>query len=300
MHLFSQVLDPSDTSAADLAYRILRPRVLPLDQIHSNDLPRDRLDLAGEAGSQDMLALKRSIEQRGQRTPITICRDAQDRYQLVSGWRRMTALQQLAEDRGDDAPVITARLTGKGEARIDLYKDMVECNLLHRDLSFAELAQLALTAAADPALQDMGVGEVVTALFGSVHKMKRSYIRSFVTMLQILGSSLKFPKNISRNQGVAVSRRLKAAPETAAHLRQNLQECPDEVLQSAVLAQYLSSFRRKLPQPPVAERRLQLGKTHVTGRRGECVIKAEFDFASVETAILSRAVRAFEQILQKG
>ena len=96
----SQVLDPSDTPTEDPAYRVLRPRVLPLDQIHSSDLPRDRLDLAGEAGSLDMQALKCSIKHRGQRTPVTICRDSQDRYQLVSGWRRMTALQQLAEEQG--------------------------------------------------------------------------------------------------------------------------------------------------------------------------------------------------------
>lgn len=282
------------------AYRILRPRVLPLDQIHVSDLPRDRLDLAGQAGSVEMQALKASLRSRGQRTPVTVYRDQQDRYQLVSGWRRMTALLQLAEEQGEGAPMITTRLTGLNEARIDLYIDMVESNLLQQDLSFAELAQLALTASADPALQGMAVGEVVTRLYGSLHKMKRSYIRSFVYLLQILGDSLKYPEKVSRNQGVAVSKQLKKAPETAVDLCQTLLSCDNQAMQSVVLAQYLTSFRVRDTKSARTERQFQVGKTQVIGRAGECVIRADIDFASVKTEVLSRALLAFEWIVQNG
>jgi len=281
-------------------YRILSPRILPINEICTDDLARDRLDLAAEAGSEEMQALKVSLDQRGQRNPITVCRDSQNRYQLISGWRRLTALRQLAQEQSTCEPTITARLTGRGERRIDLYIDMVESNLLHQNLSFAELAQLALTASADPALQELGLGQIISELYGALPKMKRSYIRSFVCLLQTLGESLQFPKKVSRNQGVAVARRLTAAPETADDLRRNLKYCDNEILQAAVLAQYLTSFRARDTLPPTPERQLRIGQSQITGRRGESVIRADFDFARIETAVLSRAVRAFEQILQRG
>ena len=282
------------------AYRILRPRVLPLDQIHSSDLPRDRLNLEGQAGSAAMEELKASLRLRGQRTPVTVCRDTQDRYQLVSGWRRMTALRQLAQEQGEAAPMITARLTGLNEARIELYIDMVESNLLHQDLSFGEMAQLALTAAADPALQEFGVGEMVTRLYGSLHKMKRSYIRSFIYLLQVLGDSVQYPDKISRNQGVAVSRKLKNAPETAADLRDNLRACGSDTMQNAVFAQYLLTLRVQPAKITAKERQFKVGNSHITGRVGECVIRADVDFSSLKTEVLSRALRAFERIVQNG
>ena len=290
----------SDEPPVKPAYRILRPRVLPLDQIHSSDLPRDRLNLKGQAGSDEMEELKASLRSRGQRTPVTVCRDGQDRYQLVSGWRRMTALRQLAQEQGEAAPMITARLTGLKEARIELYIDMVESNLLHQDLSFGEMAQLALTAAADPASQELGIGEVVNRLYGSLHKMKRSYIRSFVHLLQVLGDCVPYPEKISRNQGIAVSRKLKNAPETAEDLRQNLKVCDSHVMQDVVFAQYLSSFRDQPTKSAAKERKFKVGNTHITGRVGECVIRADVDFSSLKTEVLSRALRAFERIVQTG
>jgi len=290
----------SDVSPDQPVYRVLRPRVVPLDQIHSSDLPRDRLDLPGQAGSAEMQALKASLSQRGQRAPVTVSRDQQGRYQLVSGWRRLTALQQLAEEQGLADPMITARLTGIGAARMELYIDMVESNLLHQGLSFGEMAQLALTTSADPALSDLGVGEVVTRLYGALPKMKRSYIRRFVYLLQVLGDGLRFPHKVSRNQGVAVSRQLKNNPETAEDLRQSLSQCPNETTQSAVFAQYLLSTRVRTPQKTQPERRFHLGKTHVTGRMGECVIRRDTDFSRIDTAVLSRAIQAFERILQNG
>ncbi|NIZ62578.1 chromosome partitioning protein ParB [Sedimentitalea sp. CY04] len=282
------------------AYRILRPRELPLDQIHSSDLPRDRLNLKGQEGSEEMEELKASLRLRGQRTPVTVCRDAQDCYQLVSGWRRLTALQQLAQEQGEAAPMITARLTGLKEARIELYIDMVESNLLHKALSFGEMAQLALTAAADPELQELGVEEVVSRLYGSLHKMKRSYIRSFIHLLQVLGDTVQYPERISRNQGVAVSRRLKNAPETAEDLRDNLRVCDSGSMQGAVFAQYLLSFREASAKSTAKERQFKVGNTHITGRVGECVIRADVDFSSLRTEVLSRALRAFERIVQAG
>lgn len=289
---------PADCSGTPPTHK-LPTRILPLDQIRSSALPRDRLDLTAEAGEGELLALKTSLSLRGQQSPVTVYRDEHDGYQLVSGWRRMIALQQLADEQGEGAPSITARLTDP-EGRMDHYINMVESNLLHKPLSFAELAQFALNVTADPALQSMGVGEVMTQLYGTLPKMKRSYIRSFVSLLQILGKTVNFPKKISRNQGIAVCNRLKTSPETADDLRENLQACSNWQMQGAVFERYLMGFRECTAKPSRRERRLQLGKTHITGRPGECVIRSEVDYASIHTSVLSRAIRAFEQALRHG
>jgi len=95
---------------------------LKLEDIHTNDLPRDRLEL-----------------------------EAVGRYQLKKGWRRFTALSQLFAETGDpDYSQIIARAAYGAEVRIARYIDMVEENVVREDLSFAEMAQVALTAASDP------------------------------------------------------------------------------------------------------------------------------------------------------
>ena len=280
-------------------YKILRPRVLPLDEVLTSDLPRDRLDLEGQGASEAMQALKASLQTRGQRSPVVVYRDGEFRYQLVSGWRRLTSLRQLATEQGTKDPTITARLIGPGQGRIDHYIDMVESNLLRQSLGFAELAQLAITAAAD-AKVDLGVGEVVIQLYAALPKMKRSYIRSFVFLLETLGAYLQFPKNISRNQGVAVSRHLKSSPEMIPDLRKHLSQCATEIEQAHVFKYFLPNLEKPESGPVTPERQFQLGQTHVTGRQGECIIRAEYDFGSVHTAVLSRAIQAFERILQQG
>jgi len=66
---------------AALADGLVLERV-PLDQISTDDLPRDRLDLDGVARSDEMEELKASIRARGQREPVELYRDAAGRFQI--------------------------------------------------------------------------------------------------------------------------------------------------------------------------------------------------------------------------
>lgn len=275
--------------------RVLVP--LALDLIDTSDLPRDRLDLAGAAASDEMDELKVSIRERGQREPVEVFRTADGRYELKKGWRRLTALRQLHAETGDPRfASIIARVTLAEPDRVDLYIDMVEENVIRQDLSFAEMAQIAIALARDPQAGVPDAEAAVGRLYRSLHKVKRAYIRSFVGLMQALGDALPFPKAVPRDLGVEVARRL-AETGPAPALLARLRAAPDAEAQNRVLREILAGER---PEPPAGARQkleFRVGDSKVTARDGEFRIKAAVDFAALDRRALERAVRAFHAAL---
>jgi ParB family chromosome partitioning protein len=156
--------------------------VLAIDDVRVDGLPRDRLDLEGVAAAEEMDELKASIRARGQREPIEVYVDAAGRFQLKKGWRRLTALRSLLEETGDARfATVVARIGASDDDRVALYVDMVEENAVRQDLTFAEMAAVALKAAQDPAAGLGSVDEAVSRLYASLQKTKRSYIRQFAS-----------------------------------------------------------------------------------------------------------------------
>ena len=280
---------------------------VPVDAIHTDDLPRDRLELDAVEASDDMEELKTSIRARGQREPIEIYRDGQGVLQLKKGWRRLTALRQLHAETGDEqfANVI-ARIEVRAESRLDRYVDMVEENVVRENLTFAEMAQVAVLAAQDSDVDEGDPDAMVSRLYASLHKMKRSYIRSFVFLLIQLGDSLKWPKAVSRNLGVDVSRSIRSVDGLEA-LKQRLETCDTSDAQNETLARFVSEASEKSgagrakPKPqPKEKREFHVGKMKITARKGECRIVAGVDFASLPKGQLERAIEAFEEALEQG
>jgi ParB family chromosome partitioning protein len=278
---------------------------LPLAKVRTDDLPRDRTDLTGVANSDEMEELKSSIRDRGQKEPIEVYQDASGQLQLKKGWRRLTALRQLCEETGDERfGVVMARIAGPEAGRIDLYIDMVEENVIREDLSFAEMAQVAITAASDPGLEGQEADALVGRLYGSLHKMKRSYIRSFVSLLQALGPSLRCAKSVSRNLGAEVSRKLKETPAAAEGLRAALDASEAEADQLAVLAAFLeapatpSNTKAATARPKSVKYEFHVGASKVTARKGECRILSRTDFSAVDRRVLQKAIEAFEAVLK--
>lgn len=281
---------------------------LLLSEVATDDLPRDRLDLETVARSDEMEELKASIRARGQREPIEVYRDAAGTYQLKKGWRRLTALMQLLSETGDDAFLrVVARVEPATEDakpdRVARYIDMVEENVVREDLTFAEMAQVAIQAARDPAVDGDDADAMVGRLYASLHKMKRSYIRSFVFLLSELDGALKWPKAVSRNLGVDLARVLKAQPDRTAMLRRSLTACAAPEDQAETLAFFLRSSQKSAAESkPPRERRekyeFHVGPTKVTARSGECRIVSKRDFADVPRDRLERAIRAFEAALE--
>ena len=277
---------------------------LPLTDVATDDLPRDRLELEAVAQSDEMEELKASIRERGQKEPIEVYVGADGRYQLKKGWRRLTALRQLHGETGDTAfaTVIVRVEAGQGN-RISRYIDMVEENVVREDLSFAEMAQVAITAAQDAGIDETDPAELVNRLYGALHKVKRSYIRNFVFLLTALGEDLKWPREVARNLGVDVARSLNSVGQAEA-LREKLRGCRTAEEQNAVLAASLSAkpdAGREEPKPaPRQMSEFFVGKTRVTARKGECRLVSDRDFANLPKAQLEEAVKAFEAALQGG
>lgn len=281
---------------------------LLLSDVATDDLPRDRLDLDAVAKSDEMEELKASIRARGQREPIEVYRDASGQYQLKKGWRRLTALKQLLAETGDDTFLrVVARVEpAAGDAvpdRVARYIDMVEENVVREDLTFAEMAQVAIQAARDPDVDGDDPDALVGRLYASLHKMKRSYIRSFVFLLTELDGALRWPKSLSRNLGVDLARTIKTQPDRTAMLRRALSACATPEDEAETLSTFLRSSQKIASEAkPARERRekfeFHVGTTKVTARSGECRIVSKRDFTDVPRDRLERAIRAFEDALE--
>ena len=283
---------------------LVLPR-LPVGNVKTDDLPRDRLQLDVLAQSDEMEELKASIRERGQKEPIEVYLDAAGAPQLKKGWRRLTALRQLLSETGDEAFTHgIARVEQFSQDRMSRYIDMVEEYAVREDLTFAEMAQGAITAARDPHVPESDPSELVARLYGALHKTKRSYIRSFVFLLVALGDDLKWPKAVARNLGVDVARAIKSE-EQAAALRALLAPCASEEAQAQVLAEFLDTAKRgpagdrKGPEPK-QKFEFFVGKTKVTARDGELRIVSDRDFAGTPKSVLEDAVKAFEAALSGG
>lgn len=275
---------------------------VPIDAIRTDDLSRDRLDLERLLHSDEMQELKSSISARGQREPIELFRDTAGRLQLKKGWRRLSALRLLRAETGDHERYATA-LARIDEAaphadpagRVGLYIDMVEENAVREDLSFAEMAQLVIAARNDPETSLESDEEALGRLYGALHRMKRSNIKQFVTLMRFLGDALAYPKHIGRDLGANLGRRLRDEPELAARLKIDLAAARSPERQNAILAAALAEPKRSGPVP----RRFAAAgiRARVTGR--ECRITLDEPLDAVSDSRLNAALMAFRDALER-
>ncbi len=279
---------------------------LAVDRISTDALPRDRMDLAATSASDEMDELKASIRERGQREPVEVFLGADGSYQLKTGWRRLTALRQLFAETSDPRfAVVLARVTAEGADRAGLYVDMVEENVIRQDLSFAEMAQIAIALAGDAQAGVASVDEAVNRLFRSLHKVKRAYIRAFVALLQGVDGALRFPKAVARDLGVEVARKLQgAAPTAVAGLRARLEAAVTETEQTDVLRMFLAGQGGQGPVGGASGQKsgqkiaFAVDGCKVSASNGEVRLRSDTDFATIDQPILERAVRAFQAALK--
>jgi ParB family chromosome partitioning protein len=288
--------DARDWRTAQAEGRVLV--AVPLEEIAEGDLPRDRLDLPGVAASEAMEELKTSIRNRGQREPVELYRDRAGRLQIKKGWRRITALRALHAETGDPRfATVLARIDerGAGDAasRIGLYVDMVEENAVREDLTFAEMAQLVIAARDDARTGFTDYDEATARLYASLHKTKRAYIRQFVRLLATLGSTLRWPKAVPRDLGVAVARRLAEDRALGPALRTRLAEADGPERQNAILKAGLA----EPPAPRTPRRRVTLPGLSATVAGREARITVDADLDAVPEARLAAALAAFRDAL---
>ena len=280
---------------------------IPLDAIRTDKLVRDRAP-----GEDDELAeLVTSIRDTGLSNPIRVEEAGEGKYELIQGFRRLSAYRRLHQDTGDSEwGEIPAGILPRGEALGQSYRRMVDENLIRKDLSFAEMAETARAYAADPATTAQDTDSAVTELFRSAGYQKRSYIRAFARLLDHLGKSLEHPQALPRNLGLAVLKRLEDHPETATALRARLAAETERTAEEelGVLRAYAEAFDNETPSdgnrrgqgaPRSRKARTTFeilhrrGKARCIAQQGRLEIRVDRDFAEIDRAQLEAAISKF-------
>ncbi|WP_241565218.1 ParB/RepB/Spo0J family partition protein [Paenirhodobacter populi] len=201
---------------------------IPLPRIAVDHLVRDRVGFDDE----EMAALVASIRARGQQVPVEVLdrgEGAEPRYGLISGWRRIAALQAVG---AETALAIVRQPKTAAEA----YVAMVEENEIRSDISFYERARIVAKAL------ELGVYDTpksaLQGLFGNVSRAKRSKIKSFMAIVTALDGDLRFPSVISERAGLDLVRRLEADAGLADRLKARLRTEAPQVAEAelAILA----------------------------------------------------------------
>ncbi|MBD3624212.1 MAG: ParB N-terminal domain-containing protein [Rhodobacteraceae bacterium] len=275
--------------------------MIPIDQVHTNKLTRDRA-----LGPDDELdELKASILEIGLSNPIRVEQTAHG-YELVQGYRRLSAYRALLDETGDEEAWgrIPAGLIAGGEGLDGLYRRMVDENLVRKDISFAEMADLARSYADDPGTQPEDVDAAIELLFKSAGRQKRNYIGHFARLLDRLEKYLEFPQAIPRALGLSLVKRLDNQPEIMASLVRALGTGPRteaqelEVLRRFAEGQGGQVSPRGQGKPARSPRttfrmRRPEGEVKCTAADGRLELRLNRDFSAEDRRRLEIAVQAF-------
>jgi len=175
---------------------------IPLGQIVADHLRRDRM----MADAEDLTALVDSIREHGQRNPIEVMALPDGTFGLISGWRRLSALELLAQETGAARFDTVLALLRRPEDASHAYVSMVEENEIRVGLSYYERARVVALATADGVFPTESAA--LLRLFRTASRAKRSKIRSFLTVWRALDDVLHFPTQLGERQGLALARAL--------------------------------------------------------------------------------------------
>ena len=277
--------------------------MVPLDEVKTFLLARDRIPGA----DAELEELVTSIRDLGLSNPIRVMPRPDGGYELVQGYRRLTAYRTLAEAEGGAWATIPALVLPGGTDVPGLYRRMVDENVIRKDLSFAEMAYAAQNYAADPATEASDVAGAVAALFQSAPYSKRNYIRNFALLLDRLGDALAYPTEIPRALGVSLARELKDRPEIAGQIRDALADWDTRSItdELEVLRRFTGQEIAEVEAPapkrgakgPARTKTTfhmasSAGQVKCTAAQGRLEIKVGRDFSSIDRARLERAVAA--------
>jgi ParB family chromosome partitioning protein len=171
---------------------------LPLTQIDASALPRDRACLDPEALNE----LATSIATSGLRQPIEVWAypdpSGPHRYGLISGLRRLTAHQQLAERRGNgDFTTIPAFIRTPASIPAAMAA-MVAENEVRAEITPWEKGKTLIVAT------QAGIFDTVEAACATLHptatRQKRARLRAFAEVVEELDGSIATPEALTTRQ----------------------------------------------------------------------------------------------------
>ncbi|MGN0932069.1 ParB/RepB/Spo0J family partition protein [Falsigemmobacter intermedius] len=282
--------------------------LVPLDQIETWKLVRDRV----KGDDFELAELVTSIRDLGLSNPIRVEMREDGRYELVQGFRRLSAYRQLLAETGDAASwgAIPAGILPRGEDLEGLYRRMVDENLVRKDISFAEMAMLALNYARDPHTSENDPDKAVAQLFQSAGYQKRSYIRQFIRLMERLGEDLQFSQHIPRALGLQLVTALEENPDLAGEIRARLKGWDNRSVKDEleILRRVLGNSPREAaagadedatpakPATPSGKAKTtfqlpsRLGQAKCTAANGRLEIRLARDFTAIERRRLELAL----------
>ena len=186
---------------------------LPVGQIDETYLVRDRVT----GDDDDMAALRTSLSTRGQQTPIEVVALENNRYGLISGWRRLQALRALGNDTAN------AIITPSRDAS-DAYVAMIEENEIRVGLSYFERARIVVKAVEGGVFNSDK--SALQSLFSTASRAKRSKIKSFIPVVEALGDHLRYPAQLGERLGLQLSKALMSDPYAPRRMTSALTAMP--------------------------------------------------------------------------
>jgi len=217
---------------------------VPLEHIQADAMIRDRTVLIAE----EMTELQTSIALNGLRLPIEVFalpdpQPDEPRYGVLSGYRRLMAVQHLYDLTGDEKYAIIRTLLRDPEKMGGAFAAMIEENEIRASLSHFERGRIVVIAVHRGAF--VNVEEAVNALFPSASKAKRSKIRSFALIFEELGDMLNFPETLKEKEGLRLAQTLRQGGEARLRevLASEVSDTPER--EAELLALALSEFEEK-------------------------------------------------------
>ena len=172
---------------------------IPIDKIDADAMIRDRSVLDAD----EMDELRISIRASGLRLPIEGYEGQDGRFELLSGYRRLMAVRDLAKVKNE---VEFRSIKAVIRPRTDIagaFSAMVEENEIRSNLSHYERGRIAVIAAQQGAFSN--TEEAVNALFKSASAAKRSKVKSFAEVFEVLGDVMAFPESLSERRGLRLA-----------------------------------------------------------------------------------------------
>ena len=281
---------------------------IPVGRIGATKLIRDRR----EGRDPDLDELKASIKSIGLSNPIRVEENDDGTYELIQGYRRLRAYVELLRETEDEAyEHIPAGLVAKGDSLQSLYRRMVDENLVRRDISFAEMAQLALSYTQDEGTGAKSLEDAVSDLYASAGRQKKIYIRHFAQLLGAVGDLLKFPEAIPRALGLELRKRLETDAASIPELREALTQARAETEEAelTVLRGFAEGKRKPAPRSAAAPRAgiakttlrctVPAGTVRCQARDGKIEMAMERDFSEIDRHKLEDAIAAFFAALEE-
>lgn len=274
--------------------------LIDTDLVKMTKLTRDR----SSDIDPELEELMDSIQSVGLSNPIRV-EQTEDGYELIQGFRRLTAFRALKSRTGDPRyGRIPAALVLRGEPLANLYRKMVDENLIRKDLSFGEMAHLALAYAGEA---NIDVSDAVGVLYASALKQKRTYIRQFARVLETLGDHVKHPEAIPRALGLDLYKVMESdagAGEVIAErlAKATLRDAEDELR----ILRYCIAEPRKAhnakPSKSVSKTSVKLsrkdGEARITAQDGRLELRMDRDFSAIRKDQLQRGIEALLKILE--